>query len=476
MTIFTTSRKRQVRLFHSFQTSWVLPAALLLCGHSALTAQDCPPDASVSGPGTVLWTAPTDQGAGPWSVQVTARGAGGGDAGNGNFGGQGAEAIATFAINNGEILKAIAGGPGGSGPTEAGGGGGASGVVNCGTSGDCSAGIILLIAAGGNGGEEQGVGAGGNGVNGLPGGGGAGGGNNGGGGGGGILTDGASGTGGGSGTGGTLASPIDLVPGGLGSDSSNDGGEGLGGGGGGGADPNGGSGGGAGRTGGAGGNTSAATCYVRIPATNIQLNSGLPGNGPSSGSVTISCLGTLPIQLIQFKALIQEENVRLIWTTASEKDNHGFDIERSADNKTWSAIGFVPGHGTTTQKSEYQYTDESPLAGVNYYRLRQMDTDGSFQHTPMVVADIRSGALQFDIFPNPSADGALTLRTVSKMEGEALLEIWDWSGLKVWKENHHIWTGTTVWPISLVDYPKGAYSVRLQMPDGTTTFRKVLLQ
>lgn len=292
-----------------------------------------------------------------------------------------------------------------------------------------------------------------------------------------MLTAGSAGSGGNGGTGGSQVMSTGLFPGGLGSDGFNDGGEGMGGGGGGGQGNNSGSGGGAGRSGGAGGNTAiVATSYIHPNGQNIQGTDGVSGQGPSAGTVTITCLGSLPIHLINFKAVLLDQEVKLVWSTATEKDNHGFDIERSADNRNWTTLGFVPGHGTTAEKSEYAFTDDHPLAGVNYYRLKQMDTDGSFQHTPMVVADVHANALQFDIFPNPSTDGTLTFRTVSQREGEAQVEIWDWAGYKVWNETQRLWEGTTVWPVPMTNFPKGTYSVRLQMPDGTVQFKKIVLQ
>lgn len=477
MTILTTSREQVHCPVFSITGLTCLCLFWLFCSPVRTIAQDCPPDLTVTGPSTGLWTAPTDQGPGPWSVQITSRGAGGGDqGGGGNQGGQGAEVIAEFAIQNGETILVIAGGPGGTGTSDAGGGGGGSGAVNCGFPANCATGTILVVAAGGNGGENQGPGNGGQALNGPPGGGGAGGGANGGGGGGGMLTAGLAGGGGGAGTGGSQVSSFGLVPGGLGTDGSNDGGEGMGGGGGGGSHNNNGSGGGAGRTGAAGGNINFSSSYINPLGQNPQGTDGFSGVGPSTGTVTITCLGSLPVQLVHFKAVIQGEAVSLVWITASEKDNHGYEVQRSADNRNWTTLGFVPGNGTTTEKSEYSFADDRPLSGVNYYRLKQMDTDGSYHHTPMVVADVRTKTLQFDIFPNPSTNGIMTFRTVSDVKGDALLEIWDWAGHKVWRENHHLWEGTTAWPVSTTSFPKGAYTARLQLPDGTMQFRKIVLQ
>jgi hypothetical protein len=185
----------------------------------------------------------------------------------------------------------------------------------------------------------------------------------------------------------------------------------------------------------------------------------------------------LPVELTDFKAVIRKNAaVDLYWTTASEKDNRGFDVERSADGRHWSALGFLPGNGTTALPQNYLFTDETPLAGLNYYRLKQVDFDGQSDYSPIVVADVRTKDIDFDAFPNPSVDGNFSFRILSKTGGEAVLEVFDWAGYKVFKEQIGLWEGTTVWPVALATFPKGAYTVRLEMPGGRVLFRKILLQ
>ncbi|HRI59767.1 MAG TPA: hypothetical protein PK228_08585, partial [Saprospiraceae bacterium] len=447
---------------------------------------------TLTGPGIDEWTAPST--GGPFSVTISATGAAGGayiQANPDNTGGTGATMSGTFIVQNGHKLFAIAGGGGFHSQLEGGGGGGASGVVNCGT-GACGSGAILIIAAGGNGGQlggaNGGLGLGGSSAQNGNGSGGPNGGDNDAGGGGGGLNGPGQGAGSGGGGGGQV-SKVGLSPGGSGSfnpvSGDNDGGAGMGGGGGGGdgATSNTAAGGGGGHTGGSGGNLSAATS---INTGTSQSNSdgtdggGSPGNPntppstPSNpGTITIVCLEALPVELINFKAVIRKNGqVTLLWSTATEKDNHGYDIERSADNRHWTTLGFVPGKGTTTDKQEYTYCDDKPLPGINYYRLKQTDTDGKYQYTPMVVADVRGGNSQFDVFPNPSANGALSVRAVATQEGDAMLEIFTWAGLKVYKETFRVYAGTILWPLDMTTFPKGAYTARLEMPDGTVQFKK----
>jgi beta-glucanase (GH16 family) len=85
---------------------------------------------------------------------------------------------------------------------------------------------------------------------------------------------------------------------------------------------------------------------------------------------------TLPVALTTFSGIAKQHTTLLNWTTASESNNQAFIVERSANATDYTAIGQVQGNGTTNIAHNYTFTDEKPLGGINYYRLRQMDADG----------------------------------------------------------------------------------------------------
>ncbi|MBK7938890.1 MAG: T9SS type A sorting domain-containing protein [Lewinellaceae bacterium] len=449
---------------------------------------------TLTGPGTNSWTAPAS--GGPFSVRITATGGAGGaylESNPDRTGGTGATMSGTFVVQNSETLFAIAGGGGFHSQLEGGGGAGGSGVVNCGNPADCAGGTILIIAAGGCGGQlggpTGGFGLGGSATTNGSGNGGTISNNDSGGGGGALNGPGQTASSGGDGGGQVTADGISA--GGEGSrnllsnppSGINDGGDGMGGGGGGGdgATSDNASGGGGGHTGGHGGNTAAASSFNSgSDQANTSGTLGGGGSGPHStpsfsGTITIVCLQSLPVELVNFKAVIRDDGAHLIWATATEKNNHGFEVERSADARNWATIGFVPGHGSAVVPHEYSFTDHNPGQGVNYYRLRQIDTDGKFEYSPMVIADLRNTAPLFDIFPNPSHDGHLSIRCVSPKEGLAMLEIFDWMGYKVFKETIQVQKGTVIQPVSLATFPAGAYTARVELPDGQPQFKKFIL-
>ncbi len=111
----------------------------------------------------------------------------------------------------------------------------------------------------------------------------------------------------------------------------------------------------------------------------------------------------IPVELISLSANIINNNVQLSWQTATETNNRGFEIERSSDSKTFSKIGFVPGRGTTTEKSAYSYADKNAAEGRLYYRLKQVDFDGTYEYSGAVEVNY-TVPVEFSLsqnYPNP---------------------------------------------------------------------------
>jgi|GEM_PF-3673516 len=117
--------------------------------------------------------------------------------------------------------------------------------------------------------------------------------------------------------------------------------------------------------------------------------------------------GALPVTLTYFNAKLNDEKkVSLTWETSSEQNSDYFDIERSADLKSFSAIGKVKAKENKSDKTIYQLTDENPIPGIGYYRLKQVDLDGT-SHYYRVVS-VRTEGTDAP-YPNPSNGKFLNL-------------------------------------------------------------------
>ncbi len=139
-------------------------------------------------------------------------------------------------------------------------------------------------------------------------------------------------------------------------------------------------------------------------STWIKIGSdSLVSNGAQE--VFVSKLGNnpIPVELTSFTAEYSNSEVILKWTTASELNNAGFDIERSTDNEEFSKIVFLIGFGTTTEIHQYSYSDNNISASTYYYRLRQLDYDGTFTYSKVVEIDADL-PMEFELhqnYPNP---------------------------------------------------------------------------
>lgn len=130
----------------------------------------------------------------------------------------------------------------------------------------------------------------------------------------------------------------------------------------------------------------------------------------------VGSLGTIittespvPVELNSFTASVSDGNVILAWKTQTEKNNNGFQIERSlkpaakGQMPEWGNIGFVEGHGTTTEVNSYSFADRDVSSGSYLYRLKQIDYDGSSEYSPIAEVSVQSPA-NFSLaqnYPNP---------------------------------------------------------------------------
>ncbi|MDF1697114.1 MAG: T9SS type A sorting domain-containing protein [Saprospiraceae bacterium] len=170
----------------------------------------------------------------------------------------------------------------------------------------------------------------------------------------------------------------------------------------------------------------------------------------------------LPVTFGDFTVIKSTEGILLEWNTFSEINNEKFVIQRSADGKEFSSIGEVKGAGDSVKEEQYMFVDSDPLRGTFYYRLQQVDRDGTYAYS-----DTRSikvdHASQLSVYPNPSQDYVV----VASSSVESYL-IFDMQGRLV-KEIDQQETSTR---IDVSQLRKGMYTVRGMTSQTSITFLK----
>lgn len=137
--------------------------------------------------------------------------------------------------------------------------------------------------------------------------------------------------------------------------------------------------------------------------------------GTLAGTVRVfDCsIVALPVELTDFQLDVLANNRVLVnWTTLSERNTDHFSIERSADGKNWQTIGQLKAASNSTERIDYAFYDNSPLTGINYYRIVTVDLDGNESTSDVQSTSFISSEARCRVFPNPSA-GKIAIETGS---------------------------------------------------------------
>ena len=155
-----------------------------------------------------------------------------------------------------------------------------------------------------------------------------------------------------------------------------------------------------------------------IDMTFFQL---INNNGLASYTLNFKADGTLPVALSAFNASIINGSNTLNWTTTSESNNAGFEIESSQDGASFSKIGFVASKALNNNSSvalTYSFSDRKALSGTTYYRLKQLDLDGQFKHSE--IKAINNSLVKdavFSVFPNPTTNYVDVVSPLADLNG-----------------------------------------------------------
>ena len=183
----------------------------------------------------------------------------------------------------------------------------------------------------------------------------------------------------------------------------------------------------------------------------------------------------VPVEFTFFKGQATKAGNLLTWQTASEVNNEGFHIERSEDAKSWKAIGFVKGNGTTAETQDYSFLDSASVSGGRgrdvlvkrlYYRLKQMDFDGQYEYSDIIVVNgewrMVNGELM--VFPNPVQERL----TIVNGQGTATL----YNALGQVVQQFQIANAQFEMEVSGLQH--GVYSLQVRRADGTVAVMQVV--
>ncbi|WP_153796115.1 zinc-dependent metalloprotease [Foetidibacter luteolus] len=185
----------------------------------------------------------------------------------------------------------------------------------------------------------------------------------------------------------------------------------------------------------------------------------------SKNFVEVTVTGTLPVQMLPLTAEKSGKASLLKWGTVTEQNSSYFEVQRSADGNNYTAIGKVDAAGNSTVKRNYNFTDNNPLPGVNYYRLKQVDKDGVFSLSNIATLDFDASRL-LALFPNP-AKSVLNLKYITRKNENVELLVYDSRGTLVKKATLSAQAGQNMKPLNVAGLAKGMYVIRAISNDET---------
>jgi Ice-binding-like len=231
----------------------------------------------------------------------------------------------------------------------------------------------------------------------------------------------------------------------------------------------------------AAGSDMKGTFIANDGAFSMAAGSRLEGRGLSTtGAISVDGVVAyrpdvaLPVTLIDFKATKADPGIELFWTVADEYSLARYELGRSADGLHFYTIGSVNSANTAFLKS-YNWPDNTPLAGTNFYRLKMVDMDGVFKYSSVIKinTDVKKS---ISVYCNPVTNHMLVLKLYGQLKGDHIINLYTSSGIQVMSTRMAYNSHDVVSSISLdKNLAKGVYFLKISDPGKNETTLKILI-
>jgi len=211
-------------------------------------------------------------------------------------------------------------------------------------------------------------------------------------------------------------------------------------------------------------------------ATNVALNTWTQtrlGQTAFSPFVVEDSDVDLPIELLSFDAKrLDIDNVQLDWATALEINNNGFEVQRMLDNEnSFQTIDWVEGAGNTTIQQNYELMDDNSYPNISYYRLKQVDYDGTFSYSPIRAVNGMFSPSDITLLPNPTAD-VINVRFGDFEATSVLIKIYAADGKVVYNREKPLSSHSVLSLPETRAFAAGTYMLQAILNDGTNKTMK----
>lgn len=184
----------------------------------------------------------------------------------------------------------------------------------------------------------------------------------------------------------------------------------------------------------------------------------------------------LPVEWGGFNARAEEHDIRLNWETITERDNAGFEVERSTDGRQFQTIAHIPAQGNSSSPQSYSALDRLPVPGLNYYRIKQLDFDGGYAYSQIISVSFYGKENSIRLYPTVvSAGDPISISIGAANLSSVLMSVFDVAGARLHQTAVSLSEGENSWRWPTQLGRSGIYFVRIETPTGSHTFR-ILVQ
>ncbi|MBR9919665.1 MAG: T9SS type A sorting domain-containing protein [Bacteroidetes bacterium] len=215
----------------------------------------------------------------------------------------------------------------------------------------------------------------------------------------------------------------------------------------------------------------SATAFFSDVTVPGNITTGNPGFGVDFCALTTSGpfhsgIVPVPVELIYFEGEDKSNAVDLYWATAQEYNSAYFEVQRSRDSEDWETIGKLEAAGESQQRINYQFTDTNPHFDQSYYRLKQIDLDGTAAYSDLISIRRKAKPAMAILYPNPVQEEVFV-----ELEAPALIQVFDASGRVIRVKK----AGAGVSSLSLNGWNPGMYWVQAVSETGVQVLREIMV-